>query len=198
MPTLTIRHDDAVQDTPRDWDNLGIMACWHHAYKLGDVQPKEDTEEWLKDLPKGSVVLPLYLFDHSGISMRTEEFSCQWDSGRVGYIYVNPEKIRAEMSVKYLTKKVRELVRGILRQEVKAYNWYLEGNIWGYTLENDVDEYDVTDSCWGFFGEELEDTGIADHISDEYQVLLRKAWDLRFDEKGVFAPGRAFKETAHG
>jgi hypothetical protein len=22
--------------SPRDWDNLGTMVCWHRRYKLGD------------------------------------------------------------------------------------------------------------------------------------------------------------------
>ena len=32
----------------------------------------------------GFVFLPLYLFDHSGITMNTSGFSCPWDSGQVG------------------------------------------------------------------------------------------------------------------
>ena len=31
----------------------------------------------------GMVILPLYLYDHSGITMNTCGFSCPWDSGQV-------------------------------------------------------------------------------------------------------------------
>ena len=31
-------HDDEPQ-SPREWDNLGTMACWHRRYTLGDEQP---------------------------------------------------------------------------------------------------------------------------------------------------------------
>ena len=37
-------------------------------------------------------ILPLYLYDHSGLSMNTSGFSCPWDSGQVGWIYCNNEK----------------------------------------------------------------------------------------------------------
>jgi len=37
------------------------------------------------------VILPLYLYDHGGITMSTGAFSCPWDSGQVGWIYA-PKK----------------------------------------------------------------------------------------------------------
>lgn len=30
---------DTSADSPREWSNLGVMACWHRNYTLGDVQP---------------------------------------------------------------------------------------------------------------------------------------------------------------
>ena len=39
----------------------------------------------------GFVFLPLYLFDHSGITMNTSGFSCPWDSGQVGWIFCTPD-----------------------------------------------------------------------------------------------------------
>ena len=86
---------DQDAESPRTWGNCSVMACWHRRYNLGDVQPKQDPEEWIKDnVPKGSVVLPLYLYDHSGISMSTSGFADRWDSGQVGIIFMSPEKMR--------------------------------------------------------------------------------------------------------
>lgn len=63
---VKVLQDDSAE-SPRGFCNLGVMACWHRRYNLGDVQPKESPEEWLAaNAPKGSVVLPLYLYDHSG------------------------------------------------------------------------------------------------------------------------------------
>ena len=41
----------------------------------------------------GMVILPLYLYDHSGITMNTCGFSCPWDSGQVGWIYADKAMI---------------------------------------------------------------------------------------------------------
>ena len=42
------------------------------------------------------VILPLYLYDHSGITMSTSVFSCPWDSGQVGWIYAEKKKLIEE------------------------------------------------------------------------------------------------------
>ncbi len=76
------------------------------ADKLGQVIAKDDPA-WLwemveEELSSGEflgivedlgkyVILPLYLYDHGGITMRTNPFSCPWDSGQVGWIYA-PKK----------------------------------------------------------------------------------------------------------
>ena len=40
------------------------------------------------------VILPLYLYDHSGITISTRPFSCPWDSGQVGWIYASKDTFR--------------------------------------------------------------------------------------------------------
>lgn len=41
---------DTTPESPREWSNLGTMACWHGRYNLGDEQPKVDPQEWLLQL----------------------------------------------------------------------------------------------------------------------------------------------------
>ena len=113
---IKIKRDTDPQ-SPRDWDNLGLMVCWHRRYKLGDEQPKSPPETY--EIPSGAVVLPLYLYDHSGITMSTEPFSCPWDSGQVGYIFATEEKIREA----FLTKKDDEIndeLRAKVVEELKG------------------------------------------------------------------------------
>lgn len=179
MATLKIMQDDHAQ-SPRGWDNLGVMACWHRRYRLGDVQPKEPPDEWLKEnAPEGSVVLPLYLFDHSGITMSTSAArfracdSMGWDWGRVGVIVATPEAIRKEYSRKHTTRKLRERVEACLLAEVKVYVQFLTGAVYGYTYE----DQDGHDSCWGFFGESLEETGIINCLPVAARPLAQRAWD---------------------
>lgn len=190
---LRIWQDDCTE-SPRDWDNRGIMACWHRRYNLGDgpvretpkdyiaslvyaVAPaiadnlkarvegydyvtknhyltEEEYEEKLWDLAyKHYVILPLYLYDHSGLSMNTGGFSCSWDSGQVGYIHMEKSDILREggkPGAKNLTKKLRAWAESVLESEVSAYDDYLRGNVWGFSVVNS--EGDVLDSCGGFLG----------------------------------------------
>jgi hypothetical protein len=149
---------DSDAESPRDWDNLGTMVCWHSRYNLGDVDGSreyESPEAALKEIGD-AIVLPLYLYDHSGITMNTTGFSCPWDSGQVGFIYVTLEKIREEYKWKRITKKRREQIVKYLTGEVETYDMYLRGEVYGFNItreDEDGEEVDI-DSCWGFFGDD--------------------------------------------
>ena len=190
---LTIKRDSDPMNPRKEYSNLGTMVCWHRRYNLGDLQPHESPAEWREaNLPKDSVELPLYLFDHSGITMRAdcESFraadSMGWDWGRVGFIFCPPDKIKGEYSVTELTAEVVEKVRGVLLSEVKIYDQHLRGEVWGYIFKKAKPgckecghmEYDE-DSCWGFIGETLEETGLQDCMSKEAKPLLVAAWNQR-------------------
>lgn len=95
-------------------------------------------------------ILPLYLYDHGGITMKTSNYSCPWDSGQVGYIYVTKEDVRKEWGVQRISAKLREQVYSILKSEVQVYAWYLEGQVYGFVVEDE--EGEIVDSCWGFYG----------------------------------------------
>jgi hypothetical protein len=183
---LSILHDFDPLD-PRDWDNLGTMVCSHGRYSLGDEQAENvdsyrNWDEWeAGEIPKGSVCLPLYLYDHSGITMDTKSFSCPWDSGQVGYIYCSPERIRNEFGVKRISKKLRRRVEECLKSEVTTYDQYLTGDVYGFLLEEKIAceacdhvDYVTIDSCFGFYGTKTLFDDIADQLDDEFIPLLEK------------------------
>lgn len=157
--------DDDPQ-SPREWDNLGVMVCFHKRYNLGDKTDLRSSmfEGWqeiydhLVKEKDAAVVLPLFLMDHSGITMRTSahEFSmCDaagWDWGQVGFIYATREGILKEYKRKRITDALRQKVVEVLQSEVKVYDQYISGDCWGYVIEND--EGEQLDSCWGYFGQQ--------------------------------------------
>jgi len=114
----------------------GQSAVWH----------------WIK---KNVIRLPLYLYDHSGITMKTTPFMCPWDSGQVGFIYATKEDIRKNFQCKKVTKKLLEQTEEILRGEVETYYHYITGEVYGFNV-------DGIDSCGGYFGE----VGIQDAIAE--------------------------------
>jgi hypothetical protein len=173
--TGKIFQDDCDFDTPRDWDNLGKMICWHSRYTLGEVklleQYSESKECKLQNLPEycngwdevekvlknefeAVVILPLFLYDHSGISMRTYSYGqhASWDGGYVGFIYATKADILKEYNKKKLSKSMLENAQKILEGEVKTYSQYLEGDVYCFTVEDENGEN--IDSCGGFYGME--------------------------------------------
>lgn len=170
--TIKIIPDDSGE-SPRDWDNLGKMVCFHGRYTLGDKHDirHEDFAGWdemeryiIKEL-KAVVILPLYLYDHGGISISTGTFQgravhADWDSGRVGFVYLDAETIKKEYSVKRISKQLKEKVEKILIAEVKTYDDFIRGDVYGYRVE-DAEGNDV-DSCWGYIGDYEEKGGPLD------------------------------------
>lgn len=160
-------YPDDNPDSPRNWDNLGIMVCFHKRYDLGDktnltsdmFNGWEELEEHLIKEKQAVVIAPLYMYEHSGISIKIGNFygcglpqgHARFDSGQIGFIYVDKETLIKEYSVKRITKKTKDKAMEVLKNEVKIYNDYVSGSIYGYQVK-DKEENDI-DSCWGFFGD---------------------------------------------
>jgi hypothetical protein len=96
----------------------------------------------------GFVILPLYLYDHSGISISTGSFGDPWDSGQVGYIYCTPETIKREYGE--INPQNLTTAKGCLEAEVELYDQYLRGDVWFMQL---YEEDNCIESCGEFYGD---------------------------------------------
>lgn len=176
-------YPDDIIESPREWDNLGKMICFHKRYNLGDKHSYsysqfDSWEEVRKQLVKDFnpvVILPLFLMDHSGLSMRTssEMFravdSVGWDWGQVGYILAPRETVLREYKRKIVSPKLRQTVEECMVAEVKVYDQYLTGDCYWFDLLDKEDN--SIDSCGGFFGVK----SIADHLPEEIQKEFLEA-----------------------
>ena len=165
--------NDKSPESPRTWSNLGKMVCFHKRYDLGDKHDfkQRDYHGWdelkaaiLKN-EDIAVIQPMYMYDHSGITVSTKPFSCSWDSGQIGFIYITKEAAREGFMVKNVTAKIKERLLVNLNGEVETYDQYLTGDIYGF---KEVDsEGNEVDSCWGFYGDNPKTNGMSDHIDSE-------------------------------
>ena len=163
---------DGSPTNPREDTEDNHMICFHGRYNLGDTDNSlgyskrdlEDSVSSFKELKRqlreehGAVVLlPVYLYDHSGLAMNTTGFDCQWDSGLVGCIYVTKEDIKDAFSDwKSITPKRKGLIEERLVAAVEEYDYYLRGECYGYVTEELTCEkcgtWEEIDSCYGFLG----------------------------------------------
>ncbi len=167
--------DDLDPTNPREFDNLGIMVCFHSRYILGDetnlkssdFSSWEELESYLYKIEKALIVTPIFMYDHSGLSVNTTGFSCPWDSGQIGFIYASKERIRKEYSYKRISKNLKEQVRELLCSEVDLYNAYLSGDVYRFTL-TDKEKDEELDSSSGFYGTDYIENGIFDYVSSYF------------------------------
>jgi len=163
-----------LENTIEFWDTYG-----HHTLKEDQVDEKiQSIIE--KILDRHYIILPLYLYDHSGITMNTTGFSCQWDSGQVGVIYISREDAKKEYpSNEYPILNDKEYeAKAIkyLKGEVQTYDDFLTGSVYGYTIEpKDTNKnIECDDSCWGFYPEHHEAKGYHG-IEDELKYMIDEA-----------------------
>ena len=145
-------------------------------------------KEYLIKEKHAAVILPMYMYDHSGITVNTVGFSCPWDSGRIGFIYVSREKVMKEYGVKKIGAKLKAKVAEYLKGEVETYDQWLTGDVYGFRIfkETKCDKCghvgdETEDSCYGFYGRDISKNGMLDHFGDE----LKKAFIDKTVEKMV-------------
>jgi hypothetical protein len=122
------------------------------------------------------IACPLYLYDHSGITISMgrggNPFSCPWDSGMVGFIFMTKAMILSNWmkpATARLTPALKAQALDLMDGETKTYDMYLTGDVYGYVVERidpeDEDEDgEELDSCWGMFG--------YDYAVEEGQAVL--------------------------
>ena len=177
---------DDCPSNPRDDDNLGTMVCFHSRYQLGDKNHGFSTpQEFIDFLEKNKhniIALPLYLYDHSGLTMSTGTFACDaagWDTSHVGIIYITKEKARSEYG--RLTKATVARIEGYLKAEVETYDALLTGSCYGYQIL-DKDGNEVADgSCWGYYGYDHKNSGLL----EQAQALIDYEINRVLKEEGV-------------
>lgn len=159
---------DNDPESPRDWDNLGTFIVKSNRYFSGDknniinFDDYNSYDEVKKELEKQNyIVVPVFAYVHSGVTVNTTGFSCPWDSSQCGFIVVSKEKIKKEYSWKKLSSKRIEEIKEYLIGEIETFDQYLQGDVYGYKIYENGEEID---SCWGFYGRE--------YVTEEIQSIF--------------------------
>lgn len=162
--------------SPRDDSNISHMICWHRRYTLGDKHDFDNLDSVIEQLEKDKhngddyVSSPLFLLDHSGLSISIHDFQDRWDSGFLGLVYVSKSEL---ISNGVDIKDDWEIVaRKIIEDEVSLYDQYLNGDVYGFRLFKLCgDEWEEIDSCWGFYGSDIRENGMLDQLGQVMEVL---------------------------
>jgi hypothetical protein len=188
-------------ESPREDENLGTFYTWQSRYNSPDKHSFSEPSDFLRDLAydfmdktdnlhnrtdeslmrlieRNAIILPVFKYEHGGVVYKTSRFSCQWDSGQVGWVYVTKEAIRKNWGTKLVTPKYREMARQALISEVACYSEWANGQVFRFVLEqktaNEDETVDLTviDSQSGFLGSDFNSNGLLDEIDSEYKDLV--------------------------
>jgi hypothetical protein len=158
--------DDLYPHNPRENDNITKMVCFHRRYNLGDKHGynQSDYKSWdelkkaIIKAEKPVMIKPLYLYDHSGITIATSPFGCQWDSGQIGWVYITAKTMKDFWSKDAQRDETK--MNEAIEVEVQEYDKYLTGEAYAYEIyrlvldvEGDIHEK-LHDSCAGFNDED--------------------------------------------
>jgi len=115
-----------------------------------------------------NVILPVYLYDHSGLTINTTGFSCPWDSGQLGWIYATHRDIKEEYGE--VTPETLTKAESLLQSEIEEYDLYLTGQCYGFKL---YEGHNEINSCWGFLSA-FSDIGkqIREHLPDNCRDIV--------------------------
>lgn len=169
-------YNDLTPVSPRvDMDNIGKIVSVSRRYNLSDddaVDPDgfnslDEISSFLES--EGyDVILPVYIFDHGGITISTTPFSCGWDSGQLGFIYANVEDCQEINDEDYFTE---DDVIKILEGEIETYDTYLRGEIYGFRVVKltrckccDHVSEEEEEAVWGYYGSDCAKNGIFDTV----------------------------------
>ena len=155
--TVLIVSDDSPSN-PMEDDTLSQIVHWHRRYDLGEEAPDgldgvDGVREWIEKEKGGVHIMPLFIYDHSGITIWVGDnepfiYSAHrgWDTGQVGFVFTTPKLID-------LIGTPEDRVDEVIKSEVKEFDLYLTGEAYGYEIL-DADG-DVEESEYGFLGEEF-------------------------------------------
>jgi hypothetical protein len=147
--TIRIIETDASEESPREYDPLGIMVTFHSnvnyndlvpALRASDYESLEAVKAHLIEEYDPVVILPVYLYDHSGMRMSVKPFSDRFDSGQLGFIFTTREKMHKHRTFKRLTKKLRDEAEQQLIGEIETMDQWLSGEAYGFVIDPQSDD----------------------------------------------------------
>jgi len=164
-----IFYDEFAED-PRECYkecNYGHLYTWTKRNNYGDEHDidADDFDGWksikayLIEAFKSVIILPVYMFKHTGIALSTAPFGDPWDSGQIGFIWCDEEDVKK--GGLEITSESLGIVEGCLVGEVATYSDYLNGSVFWFKLI-DVASGDELETSGGYYGVDFKENGLLD------------------------------------
>jgi hypothetical protein len=173
---IQIEQETDVESPRVSAEPLGTFAMIHGNYGFGDdghgvdfssYQSWDEVRAAIRRENDIAVILPVYMLDHSGITISTSSFSCKWDSGQIGFTFVTKAEAREMYGWKAITKARSALLKSYLEEGIKELDSWVRGEVYWFKVEG-------IDSCGGFYGDDHRKSGLLDYAESaiDYELGL--------------------------
>lgn len=153
-----IEVDDCPVDPRVDNTNLCHMSFHHNRLNIGDVDARFDTNQfsgwgevrkWLKNEKDAAVIVKVSATDHSTFRIYPGEPKDEWDSGIIGFAWVDHSTLNDEFGSD--EQKAIEAIN----DEIKEYDHYLNDTFYvAFIYDDDAVGKPIIDSCGSFSDKE--------------------------------------------
>ncbi|CCO44219.1 hypothetical protein VIBNISOn1_1050045 [Vibrio nigripulchritudo SOn1] len=152
-------------------DSHAITLHHEHCNESQVFQISKMMELLPRDLEHQLITVPVYLYDHGGITISAAPHSCGWDSGCLGWAFTTPEML-AEMGhsfADFSNEQDREQVKAWILAEIETYDHYLTGQVFEFSICNDNGDY--LSSSMGYLGDHNE-SGLFSELHESLSNLI--------------------------
>lgn len=201
--------DDYILQTWCSWRtafNHG-PAHWEDAYQIKKDYAFDYIVDLLTDahcvklLRPHMEILPLSVYEHTGLTMYVGDPTGDFDSGYAGFIYVTKEEAFDNFGA--TEENWREIADERMEDSVETYADFLEGDVYEYVVYDSVDypaeihhevvtnektgeitsdrtwktdahtewEEDEEGWCGGYFGYDHEKSGLLDQLPNDWEII---------------------------
>ena len=185
---------DYYPNNPREWDPVCHIMSTKRNLEIADEGlsfSKEDMMDMLDELKADPnvVVKPIYMYEHTGITIRLTPFGDLWDSSICGYIFAYKNEVIREIG-NATEENWKERAENAMDHEIKVYDQFIRGDVYGFcvyqrdiiecksTISGNIwttEEWEQIDSCWGFYGHDFEENGLIEYalenLPDDIEII---------------------------
>jgi len=111
-----------------------VIEVDEYDISIDGLTEKQETriQKWID---KNLFILPIYVYEHGGITMSTGGYGCQWDSGQAGYIFSDKKRALELTGKKKMNKAIEKKIYSAMERRIKYVAALCEGSVYGYTWD---------------------------------------------------------------
>lgn len=198
------RDDDA--ESPNNWWDEGVFLVYEHRQfhvEREGFDPRliadylnSPEEDQVNSVYKNYRIYPVEAYIHSGVALKLFDGkkTCRFDSSVTGFVLISKEKIDCDLQRNH-NKQLRdktdeEIYRHFAQGLLDTWNQYLSGDVYGFETYRvkkcsscGNEEKTFMDSCWGYYGDDHEASGLLDEARGEIDSRINNEQKAKRKER---------------